>query len=552
MGKSRSALTLTAPPFDRITFDDPRVLAICGRAWTNLGPMTIAEASKASKGLRLQTDLNACAPQLQRWANRAATITLDELAADLLTAWETSRQPPKQLRRRAPRPPDVSSPPLDPAARKAVIARLGLAGQPPTTLQRAGNSAGLTRERVRQVTNQVLSAAQTTIWAPTLDEALGLADHAATAAAYTQLLQANSLTSEPWHPTAVASLARLCRRTPPASLKALADVTTHAKTIRAAASTLINKFCLAPLTDIAQTAGHRIQQTITIDQVRAALQLSDRHVVGDTWVGPRHAHANRGRLAHVTLRLLTLAKHTHGTITVTDIHKGLQRRLRQRGIHDLPTPEAIAAYLAANPDFNIHTQPHPATAAVTSRIPLPALDDIFAHGARTIIDIINIAPGKVVTRDELFDGAKRNGVLHDATNQILLYHEALAHHSHRLWTLTGTEVTESAAKAAKARLTPRQPEGLHSNDSGPRPWWALTITSAWLRHARLERQSLASYAGTYEATDHDGHACGTLIVRSTGRLYGLHAYVRRHQPALMTRIRITLDPANHTATIENC
>lgn len=545
---------LTAPPFDLITFGDLRVQRICGGHWAYLAEMTVAQAVHASKGLPLASTLAQAAAELRTWATQVAGATLDQLADELLSVWETARQPHKHIRRRVPRPPTVSSPPLDPAARHAAIARFGLDGQPPGTLERAGQTAGLTRERVRQITAQIRGAALRWVWAPALDEALRLADHAQDAAGYTAILADKGLTERPWHPAAVASLARLCGRTPPDQLTMLAvpaETLHHIKQISAVASTLITDLTLAPLAQIAHTAGTALGHPVTVEQVRDALASNSHYVQAGEWVGPRHGRANGGRLPHITQRLLALAQHTGGTVTVELVHAGLQRRLRHRGIRTQPPVEAIGAYLHAHPDYAIHRDGHIRAAVVRALQQIPPPHELFAAGTLAMIDIIMAAPGNIISREDLLEQAQRAGVGRDAACQILLYSEALTRHSHRLWTLTGLHISDHAAAAARSTLRHHRPFGLEGETDDKGPWWTIIVTESWLTYARLERQSLNRYAGRYPATDRSGRDVGVINIHNSGRLTGLRKYLHQRRPPEGARLQIRLNLQDRTAVVDH-
>lgn len=547
---------LAVPPFDQITFEDPRVLRLCGAQWASLGAMSVANAVAASRTLDGDSVLADAIPALNEWVRTTAAATLDDLAQELLTAWEHTRTPVPKIRKnraRIVRRRDpvraATSPPLEPAARDAVLARFGLTGAAPTTLQHAGDMNGLTRERVRQLCAQIEAAACRWVWAPALDDALRLADGTHTGHDYTRLLQDKGLTRRPWQPASVQSLARLCGRTDRLTL-ALPEnhvATADATAIRQLATTLIQHKCLAAIAEIAAAATSALDRTVTGPQVVAAVEHSPRHVVAGQWVGPRSHRQPGGRLPLVATRLLALSHHTGATITATHIRYGVERRLRQDGLRHVPPLEAIAAYLDAHPDFTISdsTNPTHAVAGIRSQ-PLP-LDQHFGKAAMVLIDFIRSRPGQIAARHEILHHAQYAGIGVHAARQVLSYHEALTRQDNRLWTLTGITVTPKATAAAQAALPPK-PRTREGNTTDGRPWWTFTVTPQWRRHKVVERQSMTRYPGRYQATTPDGGEY-TLGITPAGALRGLHHYVAACAIVDGATLKIVIDPASASVVI---
>src|SRR6266511_1183213 len=266
--------SLPSPPFDLIRCDDPRLRSICPTL-AAFGPSTVAQLALTGDPQAART-LNTAEAQLRSWAARTARTTLDDLAAELLDAWERSRPPDEVVRYGLPVKPGEprAAPPLRPEVRQAVAARLGLRGAPAATLATAARGSGVSTERIRRVALQVQAAATTWAWAPALDEALRLGADPVDPDDYGDALQARGLTRRPWHPQAVNALARLCGRVqrvawhPDPDRSLLLDLAEQAIRHR--------HLGIAPVVDIAATAAEQLGRPVKPEMGVAAPASGDR------------------------------------------------------------------------------------------------------------------------------------------------------------------------------------------------------------------------------------------------------------------------------------
>jgi len=147
---------LQSPPFDVVRCDDPRLRLRCPAVADLGGARTVAEAATTGTPA-IRDAVREAETQLRAWAAQTATATLDRLAGELLDAWHALRT--IKARRWYHFPSGSVQPSLRPDAREAVADRLGLHGQPPTSVQAAMRGRRISRERVHQLTHQVEAVA---------------------------------------------------------------------------------------------------------------------------------------------------------------------------------------------------------------------------------------------------------------------------------------------------------------------------------------------------------------------------------------------------------
>jgi hypothetical protein len=206
-----SIIDLLSPPFDMIYCNDPRLQVSC-RQISALGAVSIAQVAASADPVTLGT-LVDCADWLPSWARETASATLDDLADDLIHAWERLR--PTYIPRPGwlnPPRGQTLAPPLRPAVHEAGARRLGLRGDPPMPLAACVPGTGIKTERLRQLILQLRFVADGYVWAPMLDRALGMARGPVVRHEYAAALQKAGYAGRPWCPEAVNALAELCGR----------------------------------------------------------------------------------------------------------------------------------------------------------------------------------------------------------------------------------------------------------------------------------------------------------------------------------------------------
>jgi hypothetical protein len=206
-----SIADLGSPPFDVIRCNDPR-LQVARPALVTFGSATVAQTAASADPATRQVLADA-ADWLRSWVRDSASALLDDLADELVHAWERLR-PTVTFHADWPAPPRRPglAPPLRPAVHEAVAPRLGLRGDPPPSLTACVSGTGVKIERLRQLTLQLRFVATEWVWAPRLDRALELGSESVDRSDYAAVLKAAGIARRPWYPEAVNALAELCGR----------------------------------------------------------------------------------------------------------------------------------------------------------------------------------------------------------------------------------------------------------------------------------------------------------------------------------------------------
>src|SRR6266540_604476 len=408
---------LQSPPFDVIRCDDPRLRVACP-AVAALGSATLVEMASSADPATVQV-LGDAAEYLCSWAQRTAVASLDDLAAELLQAWERLRptdniHPGIPLRGRRQR---GLAPPLRAAVRRAMACRLGLLGDPPATLTACVPGAGLSIARLRQLTLQLQVVATGWVWAPTLDQALDLGRDSVDRHEYAEMLHQRGLARRPWYPEAVDALARLCGRDQRVATHPDLDL----PQLLAVAKQVIDHehVGVALARDVAAAVAEHQHRPVTPQMVAAVLSAGEHSVTTDgTWVWRAGTDRHMPRMLHVARSMLAVA----GSLPIPTVHQGWCRRLRGRGIHAQPPIEALDAVLRADAAFVVEDQPNDAPAVVRLARPLRP-EQVHSPLVNALIRTIRAAPAQVATHGELDRAAADAGATIHAVSQYLAYHE---------------------------------------------------------------------------------------------------------------------------------
>ncbi len=456
-GRGMPIAVLRSPPFDVIRCDDPRLRVACP-AVAALGAGTLAEMALIADPATTQVLVDA-AEYLSVWAERTAAAPLDDLAVELLQAWERLR-PTDSIHRDFP--PDRRhqrglAPPLRPAVRQAVARRMGVLGDPPATLTACVPGTGIKIERLRQITLQLRVVAAEWVWAPALDQALNLGREPVDRHEYAEMLHQRRLACRPWHPEAVDALARLCCRDQRVATYPDLDP----RQLLVTAEQIINRqhFGVAPLRDVAAAVEEQEHRPVTPRMATAALADDHGIITDGTWVWRTGTDRRLPRVLRVARSMLAVA----GSLPIPAIHQGWCRRLRGRGIHAQPPIEALGAMLRADASFVVDDQLSNTPAVVRLARPLHP-EQVHSPLVNALIRTIRTAPGQVATRGELDEAAAEAGATIHGVSQYLAYHEVFARCGQGLWTLVGVHVDLNVADAAR-RLAGRDDGARSSIDA---------------------------------------------------------------------------------------
>lgn len=333
---------------------------------------------------------------------------------------------------------------------RALVARLGIGGPPPCTLEQAGALVDCTRERVRQVEAKLLAArpdrpvrlpaleraialvaASTPIQEPEVGPLLGRAGLAAPTMTLASLLAAadfgrlnlrvcapNGLSvSEGWVVTdltaAVIRSARVAARQ-----TSTYGLTTIARVTRA-------------LSDDCAVKSDHVERVLRSDP--------SVHFTSDGWLWverPKNRSGNSNSLRHAARAILSV----NTPQTINSIHEGFKRwqKFRQRDI--VPTRVAVGEFLALHPEFAVEGKTVQAVESLDYH-------DVLGPVAAQVVDVLKSSPYRVMDRASLMDAVVRAGVSAATINVWTTYAEWIEHFAPNMWGLRGAQTRTGVTDA---------------------------------------------------------------------------------------------------------
>ncbi len=515
-------------------------------------------------GIRTLGKLISCTPEDLLALPAFGQGCLIEVTRKLATLGLTLRE------RRPAGPPTFHAPTLEqalddlmararvhPGQREALKARLGWDRARPASLQEAGDMAGVTRERMRQIQKRFEQTVQG-VRLPALERAVSLLAGAAPTSTQRagRMLLEHGLAERPLHPSGIERLARVVGLDsgfmvvdltggrglllPPGLAKG-----TELKDVRheLARSARPFGFIHADLArSILQAVLGPLDQVTTREVLIAMGALS----LKGGWFYLRADP--RGPEIRLLLNVLAVAG---GTATVADLRDALTRRLKWRGSaghHQegwYPTAAAIRSFCLQRSDLFRGDGD-----LVTSVHPLDWRQRITG-AERIIIESLMEAPGKVLTRDELERRVTARGMNPSTFGVYTTYSPYLKDLRGGLWTLRGVEPDPLEVERLRRRKTPRrrQVDG-----------WD------WLPEGRLRIRVRLSRTGSlvvglpgavkryllgrdFAAILPDGTRTGTVRVDDEGTSWGYGPALRRSGARDGELMLLDFDLAGSTVTI---
>lgn len=444
---------------------------------------------------------------------------------------------------------------------EAMVRRYGLDGRPPWTLDEAGASLGVSRERVRQIRGAIEDRLpRTPILAPAVDAVLEVLDviTPTTPGALAAALRGASLTeSTEWHASSLRSLARVSGRPEPDLISqdgwiGTAEQLRGLDKLRRAA---VNASNFAGCTDL----GAVLKRILPEDRPEAQLAAeavgswSEVHWVDETHFWLDHGE-NRNRLVNVCRRTLTVCQ----PLVVDDLLAGVERAFAHRASTggeryvDLAAPgtSRFRAFLRSHPFFAIEDE----TDLVTTTAPMPEAD--LGPEKMTLVGVLRVQPKGLMDRNALIAACEEAGMLPATVGVMLTYAECISNYGLNVWGLRGLRPSEEAVRevqaAARARAQTVQSVRLAGVTPGGRPWTARHVTPTLLYSAVMPGDWASGTIGglALDLIDvSDGEVVGAL--KSSGPfVYGVGRAMRKHNVRVGHVIRLVADTGASSCNIE--
>jgi hypothetical protein len=425
----------------------------------------------------------------------------------------------------------------------ALLDRFGWAGNPPLTLEEAGQRLNITRERMRQLQEKVLGrlkAISFPIFLPALDEALRVLVEVSPidTVSASSVLKQRGISEIAFHPECVVDAAIACGRSPPIQLQ-----TINRKTIVAAApirdaDTILRiayrQAHASGASNVGEVAAEMGAKGIAVDEATIRHVLRDfsrvQFLEGE-WFCHRPANPERDRLRNVTRKILSVAS----PIELGVIREGLRREYRYRGYRGVktwsllvPPRSVLGAYYDLHPEFIIeHGDMIRPNEPLDYRIEL-ALNDAI------LVDALRSSPACVLDRASLATECIRRSMNINTFSIYLTYSPVIMHLGTDLWSLRGVRVDPAAVEALREAnaIRPREKRVLdHTWTSDGQLRLAARIPPAHdaanlvvnipgpIRRYLSGRQ--------FDAMDEDGVGHGLVRVNDEGASYGFVPFLRQ-------------------------
>lgn len=440
---------------------------------------------------------------------------------------------------------DVARTAVSPQHVQTVVARYGLDGSVPMTLEVTGRRANVTRERVRQVT-QPLHEAFAGCYAPTLDRALqrvaALAPSPPSAVAET--LRIEGLTDQEFCPAALTSAARLLGRQLPFSYSREHDLYTKGgglpalSRVSSVAGRLVQHWGVTTVEDVAEAANVPIER----DDERAALSVLLSQIPAVHWLDAEQrwfwiASKSRNRLLNQIEKILSVA----GSIDLGELRDGVGRSHRMKGFRP---PRAILSALCK--DTHLYTFHE---GRVGGGPQLPDWQELLGTIERALVEVL-FDEGPVMRREDLERHVVgERGIARNSFNVYLTYSPILRRFAPGVFGLRGAPVTAAQVQATIPPRVRTQVLKDHGWTSEGKLWAVYRVSQSAVSSGVLSPSvTIRDVArGRYELVSEDGRAAGSLVVED--RIWGLSPFYRRWGIEPGDHVALVLHPMKHEATV---
>lgn len=430
------------------------------------------------------------------------------------------------------------------SATQAIIARTGLSGVEPVTLEVAGQVMGVTRERVRQLEKRFRehAAACDGIWCPVLDRSLQVA---------ADLVPASRSMLE----TALLDAGLVNGHFSVASLVAAAEIFGKQVPFTDAGGHLAPPGNWAPLSAIRTTTRRLVEHwgatTVTDVQLRLEeegfeveprlLQLTIEGLDGFGWLDPVRGwfwvRGPRNRLLNQTRKIMSVA----GSIELSELRAGVGRHHRMKGFR--PPREVLAALCLASGEYIREGD------RIVGGPGLPDWRTVLGDNERRLVQAL-FDYGPVMRRDDL----ERVVVVERGLNRssfyvYLTYSPIIERYAPGVFGLRGAPVTAAEVEAMIPQRVQHQVLKDHGWTAEGCLWAAFQISpsaeSTGILGAPAAIRSVTN--GSYELLTEDERSVGTLVIEQN--IWGLSPFFRMWGVEAGDFVVISLNLSTRQATI---
>jgi hypothetical protein len=443
----------------------------------------------------------------------------------------------------------------------ALIARFGLSGEAPCTLQEAGDLSGLTRERIRQLERRYLklqSQALQRPFMPALEKALELlAEWAPVSASVAEhRLTRARVTSSRFAIESVLSAAEFLGFTPPVTLLETAGGNIVVSAIAPGQKTLVRRAVLriqsrarrgianvseveADLGGPAQVGAGLVGSVITV--------LAGIHRQGEWFWDLESGADGRNKIVNLTNKMLSV----NSPMSLQTLREGMRRHERGRDRSSPPPLAILEAFYHSRPEYVVDPQ-----GRISMATALPSWSHVSA-AERQMIQILRRAPDALMDRNSLVEACYEDGMNLATVTQFTSYNPCLERIAPNVWAPRGTNVSP-AVVAEFRRLHGWRNAPANDMETGwdteGHPWWAFEVTASLLAASGASTipSSIRPVLGRgYECFTEGGEPCGVLHANGDSPfVWGWSRFFSVASVDAGDYVRATFDIGNRKAVLE--
>lgn len=430
-----------------------------------------------------------------------------------------------------------------PAARLAILARTGLGGAAPLTLEDAGKVVGVTRERVRQIEKRFKEQLDgTEVWTPVLDRALQVvaARVPATAVTLEAELKTAGLVRDRFAMTSLIAAANIFHKELPFAEagERITPVGDWAPdpAVRTATRRLVEHWGATTIDDVElrlRDEGFAVDQrllSLTITSLEGFEWLDEN--TGWFWV-----RGTRNRLLNMVLKIMSVA----GSIDLSELRTGVGRHHRMRGFR--PPREVLAALCVQSGRYRREGD------RIIGVEDLPDWRTVLGNNERLLVQAL-FDFGPVMRRDDLEQVVVvERGLNRSSFYVYLTYAPMIERYAPGVFGLRGAPVTAAEVEAMIPPRVRHQVLQDHGWTESGHLWAAFRISPASESTGILGAPSAVRSvtSGSFELIADDGRPVGTLVIEQN--MWGLSPFFRLRGVEAGDFVVIELDLISRQATI---
>ena len=435
------------------------------------------------------------------------------------------------------------------SGRTAVKLRLGLGGDPPMTLSEAGESVGLTRERVRQLEKRFTETiADSNAWTPVLDKVLKVITNAAPASAHDaeQLLVGKALVRGPFAIESLLNAAQLFGRDVGFELDRGAGVIVRggsglpSRLVSSEARRLTTHWGAATVDALAAELADRGVGDIDAVLLRVLLEtVPNLHWLDDErewfWV----KGTNRNRLLNQVEKIMAVA----GSIGIGELREGVGRFHRMGGFR--PPREVLARLCEQSGLYSRDGE------LITEGPDLRPWDEVLGQTVEGRIAEALFEHGPIMRRDDLEHVVvAERGVNRSSFYVYLGYSPIIARYAPGVYGLRGAKVTAGEVNALIPPRVRQQRLVDHGWTADGRVWIAYRMSATAVQAGVLSVPAALEdfLSGSYLLSSDDDRPIGTLVVKGN-RMWGVGPFYRRWGVEEGDHVVVTVDINQRRATV---